>query len=160
MTFQLRTLLDLRRNAEKGARHTLDLAIAARLKEEEEQARFISRWQEVCALMARENQRLTASPNPTTVAQATARAHYLLRLRDQAARLASLAEEHRATVLAAAISAESAARATYEEARRACEAVEKLKERAEAEAERRAERRADDSASDLAQAAFVKRRSE
>ena len=110
--------------------------------------------------MARENERLAASPSPMTAVQATARAHYLLRLRDETTRLASLAEEHRTTALETAKAAEGAAQATYEEACKARDAVEKLKERAKAEVERMAERRADESASDLAQAAFVKRKPE
>jgi len=160
MTFQLQPLLDLRRNAEKSARQALDLALAAHRKEEEEQARLLARWQEASSTTAKETKRLASGPTPTSAAQATAREHYLARLRDQAARLASLAAEHRATALAAALAAESAAQATYQEARNACEAVEKLKERADAEDERKAERRADESAADLAQATFAKRRSE
>jgi flagellar biosynthesis chaperone FliJ len=158
MTFQLQTLLDLRRNAEKCAQQALDLAMAVARKEAEEQTRLLTRWQAACATVAREKERLATGPSPTTAAQATARAHYLLRLRDEAARLATLAEEHRSTALAAALEAESAARASYKEARKACEAVEKLKGHAEAEDKRRAERRADESASDLAQASHGKRR--
>ena len=160
MTFQLQTLLDLRRNAEKGAQQALDLAMAVAHTEEEEQARRIGRWQEACTTMTRENERLAASPSPTTAAQAAARAQYLLRLRDETARLASLAKEHRATALEAAKAAEGAAQAAYEEARKAREAVEKLRERAQAEEQRKAERRADESASDLAQATHFKRRLE
>jgi hypothetical protein len=136
------------------------LAIAAHLKEEEEQARLMARWQEAGATVAKENERLATSPSPSTAAQATARELYLTRLRDEAARMASLAAEHRTTALAAALAAASAAQAAYVEAHNECEAVEKLKERAQAEDERKAERRADESAADLAQAAFVKRRSE
>jgi flagellar biosynthesis chaperone FliJ len=160
MTFQLQPLLDLRRNAEEGARESLDLAMTALRKEEEEQARLLARWQEASARTAKETRRLASGPTPTSAAQATARACYLAHLRDEAARLASLAAEQRATALAAALAAESAAQATYEEAHKACEAVEKLKERAEAEDARKAERRADESAADLAQATFAKRRSE
>jgi flagellar export protein FliJ len=160
MTFQLQALLDLRRNAEEDARHALDLAIASCRKEEEEQARLRARWQEAHDEVANEDSRLATSPSPTTAAQAMARGNYLRRLREDASRLASISEEHRTTTLATALATESAAQANYEEARKTCESVEKLKERAEAEAERKAERRADESAGDLAQAAFVKRRSE
>lgn len=160
MSFQLQTLLDLRRNAEASARQALDLATASRRQEEEEQSRFMARWQEACATVAKEDGRLATSPSPATAAQATARANYLRRLRDEAARLAKIAEEHRTTALAAALAAESAAQAAYEEARKACEAVEKLKERADAEDARKAERRADESAADLAQAAHFRRKSE
>jgi len=159
MTFQLQTLLDLRRNAEKGARQTLDLALATLRRAEQKQARLQASRQKACSTAAKETERLASDPSPTSAAQATARAHYLCHLRDEAVRLASLAEEHRATALAAVLAAESAAQSAYAEARQACEAVVKLKERAEAEDERRAERRADESAADLAQAAFVKRRS-
>jgi hypothetical protein len=160
MTFQLQTLLDLRRNAENSAHQALDVATAARRQEEEEQTRFLTRWHEGCATAAGEDARLAISPSPAVAAQASTRAHYLRRLRDEAARLKSVAEEHRTTALAAALAAESAAQAAYEEARKACEAVEKLKARADAEDARKAERRADESAADLAQAAHFKRRSE
>jgi flagellar biosynthesis chaperone FliJ len=160
MTFHLQTLLDLRRNAEKGARQALDLAITALRKEEEEQARLLARRQEANSNTAKESERLASGANPTSAAQATLRENYLGRLRDEVAHLARLAEEHRATALAAALAAEREAQATYEEARNASQAVEKLKERADAENERKAERRADESAADLAQAAFAKRRSE
>jgi flagellar biosynthesis chaperone FliJ len=160
MTFQLQTLLDLRRNAEKGACLALEVALAVRQAEVQEQARLLGCWQEACTTMAKEKERLVSGPNPTSAAQATARELYLTRLRDEVAWLARVAEEHRATALAAALAAESAAQATYEEAHKACEAVEKLKERAQAEDERKAERRADESAADLAQAMFAKRRSE
>jgi flagellar biosynthesis chaperone FliJ len=160
MTFQLQPLLDLRRNAEKSARQVLEAALAARRKEEEEQVRLLARWQEANSNTAKESERLASGPNPTSAAQATLRENYLGRLRDEVARLATLAEEHRATALAAALASEREAQATYQEARNASQAVEKLKERAEAEDERKAERRADESAADLAQAAFAKRRSE
>jgi flagellar biosynthesis chaperone FliJ len=160
MSFQLQTLLDLRRNAVNGACQTLDLATASRRLEEEQQARLLARWQEACATVAKEDGRLATSPSPATAARATARAHYLRRLRDEAARLAKVAEEHRTTTLAAALTAESAAQAAYEEARKAFEAVEKLKSRADAEDARKAERRADESAADLAQAAHFRRKSE
>jgi flagellar biosynthesis chaperone FliJ len=160
MTFQLQPLLDLRRNTENGARRALDLAMTALRKEEEEQACLLARWQAACATQVKETERLASDPSPTSAAQATTRELYLGRLRDEAARLAKVAEEHRATVLAAALAAEGAAQASYEEARKACAAVEKLKERADAEDQRMAERRADESAADLAQATFAKRRSE
>jgi flagellar biosynthesis chaperone FliJ len=160
MPFQLQTLLDLRRNAEKGSRQALDLAMASRRQEEDEQSSLMARWQEARATLAKEETRLATSPSPTTAAQATARAHYLRRLRDESARLASIAEAHRTTALAAAKAAASMAQAAYEEAQKACEAIEKLKERADAEDTKRAERRAEDSAADLAQAAHFKRRSE
>ncbi len=157
MSSALQTLLDLRRNAEEGARRALDLAASLRRKEEEEQARLMARWQEARDRAAREDGRLAIGPSPTTAAQAAARGHYLVRLRDEAARLASLAEEHRRTGLATALAAESAAQAAYEEARKSRAAIEKLRERADAEAKRKAERRADESASDLAQAAYFRR---
>ncbi len=160
MSSALQTLLDLRRNAEEGARQALDLAGSLRRKEEEEQERLTARGQEARDKAAREDERLAVGPSPTTAAQATARGHYLGRLRDDAARFASLAEEHRRTGLAMALAAERAAQAANEEARKSREAIEKLKQRADAEDRRKAERRADESASDLAQAAFARRRSE
>ena len=104
--------------------------------------------------------RLATGPTPTSVAQATAREHYLCHLRDRATRLAALANEYRATALAAAMSAEDKAQATYQEARAARAVVEELRKREQAEEKQRDERKADDSASDLAQATFVRRRSE
>lgn len=160
MTFQLQTLLDLRRNAEKDARQALEAAMAARRAEEEEQARLLGRWREAWSKVESELARLASGPNPATAAQGSARENYFSRLRDEVARLAKDAEDHRSTALASALAAESEAQTTYQEARGACEAVEKLKERADAEDERKAERRADESAADLAQAAFVRRRSE
>jgi flagellar biosynthesis chaperone FliJ len=160
MSSPLQTLLDLRRNAEEGARQTLDLAVSLRRKEEEEQERLMARWQEARATATKEEACLAVGPSPATAAQAVARGHYLVRLRDEAARLASIAEEHRGTGLATALAAEGAAQAAYEEARKSREVIEKLKQRAEAEDRRRAERRADESASDLAQAAHFKRGSE
>jgi flagellar biosynthesis chaperone FliJ len=160
MSFQLQTLLDLRRNAEEGARQALDLAIASRRREEEEQTRLLARWREACDKAAQENGRFAAGPGPTTAAQATARGNYLRRLREDAAHLASIAEDHRTTALAAALAAESAAQADHEAARKSREAVAKLKERAEAESARKAERRADESAADLAQAAHFRRKLE
>jgi hypothetical protein len=160
MSIQLQTLLDLRRNTERGARHALDLAIAARRREEEELARLQARWREASDQATREDGRLASGPSPTTAAQARARGSYLRRLREETALLAGVAEAHRATGLAAALAAEVAAQAKYEEARKAREAVERLKKRGEAEDERKAERRAEEFASDLAQVAFVKRLSE
>jgi flagellar biosynthesis chaperone FliJ len=160
MTFPLQTLLDLRRNAERRARQVLDMVVASRLKEEEEQTRLLARWQRACATMASERERLADGASPTTAAQAKARAHYLLRLRDEAARLASIADEHRTTALAMAIEKEGSARWDYEEARHACEEVEKLKQRSDAREKQRSVRRADDAASDLAQARHFRRRSE
>ena len=160
MSFPLQTLLDLRRNAEEGARQALDLAIASRRREEEEQTRLLARWREACDKAAQEGGRLATGPSPTTAAQATARGNYLHRLRAETAHLASIAEDHRTTALSAALATEVAAEASYEEARKACEAVEKLKERAEAEDARKAERRADESAADLAQAAHFRRKLE
>src|ERR1039457_3228098 len=109
---------------------------------------------------AQENGRFAAGPGPTTAAQATARGNYVRRLREDSAHLASIAEDHRTTALAAALAAESAAQADHEAARKSREAVAKLKERAEAESARKAERRADESAADLAQAAHFRRKLE
>jgi len=67
---------------------------------------------------------------------------------------------HRASALAAALADEDKARATYEETHKACQAVEKLKEHAEAEEQRIAERQAENAAGDLAQAVYFKRKSE
>ena len=160
MSFQLQTLLDLRRNAEEGARQALDWAIASRRREEEEQTRLLARWREACDKAAQEDGRLAAGSSPTTAAQATARGNYLRRLREETTHLASIAEDHRTTALATALAAEVAAQTNYEEARKACEVVEKLKERAGAEDARKAERRADESAADLAQARHFRLRSQ
>jgi flagellar biosynthesis chaperone FliJ len=157
MTFHLQTLLDLRRNAEKDALQALALAMASRRKEEEEQARLVARWRDAGTSMEVESARLASGPDPTTAAQAASREGYLSRLREEVARLKCVAEAHRCHALAAALSSEGAAQSAYQEARKACEAVEKLKERANAEADKQAERRADESAADLAQATHFKR---
>jgi flagellar biosynthesis chaperone FliJ len=159
MPFQLQTLLDLRRHAEKDARQAFDVAMAARRQAEDQQEHLLAHWQEACATVAKEEARLATSPNPLTAEQAATRANYLRRLRDEAAQRKTIAEEHRTAVLVQAVATESVAQAAYEEARKACEAVQKLKERADAEDERKAERRADESAADLAQAAHFRRRS-
>jgi len=157
MTFHLQTLLDLRRNAENGARQALDVAAGSHRREEDEQARLVTHWREARDKTADETKRLVSGPSPNTADQATAREHYLARLRDEVSRLWGVAEGHRVGALAAAKDAETAAQNAYEEARAAREAVEKLKERADAEDARKAERRADESAADLAQAAHFKR---
>jgi hypothetical protein len=158
MAFQLQTLLDLRRNAESDARRALDTTTAARVKQEEEQSRLVAMWRAACGALEEERARCAAAP--ATAAQARTRALYRERLHEEASKRARIAEDHRIHALAAAQVAESQARLAHEEAHNACQAVEKLKERADAEEARSAERKADSSASDLAQAAHFKRRSE
>jgi flagellar export protein FliJ len=158
MTFQLQGLLDLRRDAEKSARQSLQEACAARIRAEEEYARLVARWREADDRFAEEARRLATGPTPTTAAQATARELYLGRLHEEAGRLAKVAEDHRTTVLARAQNAERSAQTAYEKAHREYQAVEELKERALAEEKSVADRRAEDDASDLAQSAFVRAR--
>jgi hypothetical protein len=158
MASQLETLVDLRRNAEKAARDALDLAAAARVKEDEEQARLVARWQAAKGVLDAEKARWPDAP--ATAAQGLTREHYRRRLDDDVTWMARVAEGHRCRALAAAMSAEDEARVAYEEAHRATEAALKLKERADAEEARIADRRAEDAASDHAHAAFVRRRSE
>lgn len=158
MAFQLQSLLDLRRNAESEARGAFDRAIAVRVREEEEQARLLARWKAACGAFDEELVKRAAAP--ATAAEARTRALYRERLHEKAAARARDAEDHRASPLATAQAAEEAARAAYEEAHQACQAVEKLKEHAEAEEQSIAERQAEDAAGDLAQAAYFKRRSE
>ena len=160
MVFQLQTLLDLRRNAESDARVALDRAIAARAKEEEEQARLVAMWRAACGALDEEVARRAAGPAPTRAAEARTRSLYRDRLHDEASARARCAENHRTSAFSAALAAEDEARACYEEAHKACQAVEKLKERAEAEEKRAAERKAESAAGDLAQAAYFKRKSE
>ena len=160
MTFQLQSLLDLRRDAEKNARQTLAFTRSLREREEDEQARFVGRWREASARLAVERDRLLAGPAPTTAAQATARELYLGRLSEEASRLAVVAEEHRTTALARATEAEHAAQLAHQEARKELQAIEKLKERALEEDIRMAVRQAEDEAGDLAQAAFIRSRTD
>jgi flagellar biosynthesis chaperone FliJ len=158
--FQLHSLLNLRRDAEDTARQTLDRAVAARVREEAEQARLLEAWEAARAIFKSEAARLSAEPAPSNGAEANSREGYRLRLRAEVTRLAGIAENHRNTVLAAASAGETGARQAFEQAHREREAVEKLKQRSDAEDKKLAERRAEDAASDMAQAAFVRRKSE
>jgi flagellar biosynthesis chaperone FliJ len=158
--FQLHSLLNLRRDVEDTARQALDRAAAARVREEAEQARLLEAWEAARARLKKETARLSAEPAPTNGAEANSRERYRQRLRAEVTRLAGIAEKHRNTVLAAAIAGETEARRAFEQAHRERETVEKLKQRADAEDKKIAERRAEDAASDLAQAAFVRRKSE
>jgi hypothetical protein len=149
--FPLQSLLDVRQSAEQGAERTHALAAAERLREEEEQQRLRVRWQDAHAKAETERKRL-ADTDPTNAAQAIARQRYLARLRDEAARLQQLADEHRASALATAVAAEAASQAELCEAHAACAAVEKLEQRARSEKKRVADRRAEDEAGDLGHA--------
>jgi flagellar biosynthesis chaperone FliJ len=160
MAFQLQTLLDLRRNAESEARVAFDRAIAAHAKEKEEQARLVAIGRAACGALDEEVARRAAGPAPTTAAEARTRALFHDRLHEEASTRARCAENHRASALAAALAAEDEARTCYEEAHKACQAVEKLKDHAEAEEKKDAERKAEIAAGDLAQAAYFKRKSE
>jgi hypothetical protein len=156
MTSPLHSLLDLRRDAEQAARVTLEEAIAARVEEDEEQARLVGCWRVARAKLLREER--CRSSTPKTVAQAQARERYRERLAAEATGAALSAEEHLEGELATARRAESEARLAYEAARVALEAAAKLQERADAEAAKRAERRVEEAAGDHANAAFVKSR--
>jgi len=160
MAFQLQSLLDLRRNAESDAKAVLDVAIAARATEEEEQSRLVARLKTACAALDGELARRAAAPAPATAAESTTRALYLERLREAVKSQARNAENHRAGALAAALVEEDEARAAYKAAHEACRAVEKLKERAEAEAKKQAERQSESAAGDLAQAAYFRKKLE
>jgi len=151
MVFPLQSLLDVRRNAEQSAQRTFTLASAGRAREEEEQERLRARWQAANAKLEAERKRL-ATTDPANAAQAIARQSYVLRLRDEAARLQRLADEHRKGALAAAGAALAAAQEELREAHAAYAAALKLEQRARSEEKRVADRRADDTASDLAQA--------
>ena len=160
MAFRLQSLLALRRNAESEAKGAFDRAIAARVMEVEEQSRLVAMWRAACDAHGEELARQAAAPAPTTAAEARTRALYRERLQEDASARARSAENHRASALAAALADEDKARATYEETHKACQAVEKLKEHAEAEEQRIAERQAENAAGDLAQAVYFKRKSE
>jgi flagellar biosynthesis chaperone FliJ len=160
MAFQLQSLLDLRRNAESDAKAVLDVAIAARATEEEEQVRLVARLETARAALEGEVTRCAAAPAPVTAAEATRSALYRERLREDAKRRARNAENHKVGALAAALVEEDEARTAYKEAHEACQAVEKLKERAEAEEKKQAERQAESAAGDLAQAAHFRKRLE
>jgi flagellar biosynthesis chaperone FliJ len=158
--FQLHSLLNLRRDAEDTARQTLARAVAAHVREEDEQARLLRACEAARAIFKSEEARLSAAPAPTNGAEANSRERYRQRLRAEVTRLAGIAENHRNTVLAATSAGETEARQALEQAHREREAVEKLKQRADAEEKKLAERRAENAASDLAQAAFVRSKSE
>ena len=151
MVFPLQSLLDVRRNAEQSAQRTFALAAAERAREEEEQQRLRARWQEARAKLEMERKR-HADTDPADAAQAIARQRYLARLRDEAARLQQLADEHRRSALAAAATAEAAAQTALREAHAAYAAVQNLDQRARSEEKRVLDRRAEDAASDLPQA--------
>ena len=81
-----------------------------------------------------------------------AQQRYLGRLREEAARRKQVADEHWASALAAAATAEAAAQVELCEAHAAYAAVQKLEQRARSEEKRVADRRAEDAAGDLPQA--------
>jgi hypothetical protein len=150
MVFELQSLLDLRRDAESSARRAFEMAAASLLKEEEEQARLAGRWQAARTAWDSETRRLAAGPAPSTAEQGSAREAYLGRLRDEANRIRTAAEQHCATALAAAQAAHQAALSNHQKAARDREAVSKLEERAQAEAAKSAARKAEDAATELA----------
>ncbi|MBN2575101.1 MAG: hypothetical protein JXP73_11110 [Deltaproteobacteria bacterium] len=156
MASQLQTLLDLRRKAERDAQAAMEMAVAARVREDAAQARLVTRWQAAKKALDKEQARWTAAPE--TAAQALMRENHLRRLADGMARVARLAEEHRQGPLGEAAKHERAARLAYEEARAALDTACKLKARADAEAAKLAERRAEETAADHANAAFVRRK--
>jgi hypothetical protein len=156
MPFHLQSLLDLQRDAEKAASAALEVALAARVAEDEEHARLVSRWQAASVVL--EEEKAHRGNTPDTAAQALMREHYRVRLDDDVARAARRMEEHRTSALAATIAAEEQARRAYAGARLALDATLKLKQRADAEDAKLAERRSEDEAGDHANAAFVRRR--
>jgi hypothetical protein len=156
MRSPLHSLLDLRRDAEQAARVTLEEAIAARVEEDEEQARLVGCWRVARAKLLREESR--GEHAPKSAAEAQTRERYRERLVAEAKQANVCAEEHLEGELATARRAESEARLAYEAARVALEAAAKLQERADAEAAKRAERRVEEAAGDHANAAFVKSR--
>ena len=155
MATQLEALLALRRDAENAAKRALDMAAGALARAHEEQARLVTCWRE--AVRALDRERLRGVEAPATVAQAVTREQYRRRLDDAVAATARRGQEHRSSVIAAAMAAESEAQAAYAQARRAREVAEKVKERADAEEAKRADRRAEDAAADQALATFMRR---
>jgi flagellar biosynthesis chaperone FliJ len=160
MAFQLQHLLDLRRNAESDARAALDAAIAAHAKEETEQSRLVAMLETAHAALQAELVRCVVAPASATAAEATRRALYRERLHEEEKARARNVEDHRSGALAAALGAEDQARTAFKEAHQACQAVEKLKERAEAEAKKIGERQAESAERDLAQAVHFRKKSE
>ena len=159
MAFHLKMLLELRRDAVTVAKRDLEVSVAARLREEEEQNRLMAHWAQARNKLAQERERLSADL-PATGVQARAREPYLKRLDDEVARSAALAEAHRRSSLNAARVAENAAQSSYHAAQKACEATERLRTLREAEERRISDRRAEDGASDLAQADLSQRKTE
>lgn len=157
MSLTLDTLLDVRRRGEDEAERLLTAACGARRTAEEVQRRL-----DAAATLAADRHGAAladAIARPaTTGADGLATDRFVQKLRDRMRQLRTAAGQHRAGPLAAARAAEERARHRHLEARRAREAVEKLKEREDLEAARVELRRAEDAASDLAAAAHRRRR--
>jgi len=158
MPFHLQSLLDLQRDAEKAASAALEVALAARVAEDEKQARLVSSWRAAAVALEEDKARWVTAPH--TAAQALTRELYRRRLDDELAQAARRMESHRVTDLAATRAAEERARGAYQEARMALDATLKLKQRADTEDAKLAERRSEDEAGDHANAAFIRRRAE
>jgi hypothetical protein len=150
MVSELKSLFDLRRDAEDTAKRALATAVRALDKEKEEHERLTGRWQAACATVEREGKRLSAGPGPATAAQARAREGYLARLREDASRRKAAVEEHRMVTLVASQAAHDQALASYERAVADRKAVSRLRQRSAASKAKAAARRAEDAASDLA----------
>ncbi len=150
MVSELKSLFDLRRDAEDSAKRALATAVRALDKEKEEHDRLTGRWQSAAATAEREAKRLSAGPVPSTASQARAREGYLARLREEANRRKAAVEDHRTTSLVAAQAAHDRALARHEKAMLDRKAVSRLKQRLSASKAKAGARKAEDAASDMA----------
>jgi hypothetical protein len=156
MTATLKTLLDLRREAEQAARVRLAEAITARVEAEEAHAGLVEARRVARAARLREERHGARALKTAAEAQTRARYHQQLVEADTAAALD--VEEHLEVAFNPALGAEGAAREAYEAARVALEAASKLQEREAAAAAKQAEHRAEAAAADHTNATFVRRR--
>lgn len=147
--FRFASLLELRRGAEEDAEKALAKAIGAHRRAEEEQRRRVEE-----AVAAADRLKDATARRAETALETVVAGQEWERYRARLARNVSHANEqarlHREGPLKAAEQALAQMRQRHMETRRAREALEKLKTRAEAAARTTAERRAEDAASDLA----------
>jgi hypothetical protein len=144
MSSELETLLNLRRDAERGAEADLGHAHAARVQAEADQAALVHAWQAAQATARRQ----LGGSQPTHAAIALARDRYRRDLDRKVTLAARLMEDHRAQVMAA-VRGERTAQAAYQRARIARQAAEQLVHRARERVARATRRRVARAADDL-----------
>jgi flagellar biosynthesis chaperone FliJ len=155
MAFRLQTLLDLKIKAEEDAEQAMAAAATVRAKAEKRQTEL-----EAIVVRAKEKLRelLTAPIDDLAAADdLLARERFRKRLQADIELRKQEAQAHRAGPLAAAITAEAAARAEHLRIRQEREALDKFKEKELAKEKVIAERRAEDNLGDLAIAAIARK---